>query len=337
MWKRWICSVVILGILGTNQWSQEDEASGGRTARLQNSATPTVELRELSLVHYRPKFVSPRELSSVVGRMLGRSLHVVERGNVARPIDNLSELGGQIIIYDTKEYAARVLETLKALDQPNQEAARGADMTESSEIMVEYTARHVPVSFLNSALRSFGSLNYSPVGNRMIAARMPKSRKAEFVEFLERVDQPGPCVRLTCYLLIGSDSAAEGNGPQPPAEVLQSLKSILPDLEFRSIGFSMVQSTISEGRPIELGVSGADDMRYELKFNPLALDVKSGDMNVLNCELLRHKEGTGSARGQDSAQLMLRTDTVFRGNQFTVLGASGKDPVFVVIHSRMVP
>ena len=338
MWKRLIMSAMVLGILGTSQWSQEAEGSEGRAAGIRNGGIPTFELRELSLIQYRPQHVQAGMLMTVVQRMLGRHMQVVERGRVVSPLPNLSELAGTILIYDTQEYSARVLEMLKALDQAPQEPEEVEDMSQYSEIMVEYTARNVPVNYLNSALGSFGDIyDFSVVGNRMITARIPEYAKATFLEFMERVDQPDPCVLLTCYLLTGSDSAVKGNGPQPPAEVVQSLKSILPGLEFRSIGFSMVQSTISEGRQIHLGVSGSDDMRYELKFSPLAFDVQSGDMNVLNCELRRHKESGEGGRGQNAPQLMLITDTVFRGNQFTVLGASGQDPVFVVIHSRMVP
>ncbi len=333
MFQRMIFYAVLLGTLSFTGNAQEAEPNENKFREF--------DVDELHLVQYRPQYVHPSDLTMVVGRMLGRSLYVSGRGPGARPLQNLSELGGQIIIYDTKPYTARVLETLKTLDQPAKDAGVQVDLTRPAEVMVEYTARNVSVSSLSAALRSFGNLQYSEVGSRMVAARMAPERKQNFLEFMERVDQPDPCVLLTCYLLRAEDSSAGASGPQPPKDVTASLQAILPDLNFRSVGFSMVQSTVSEGREIQLGVDASDGKRYQLKFNPMAFDKKSGNMTVLNCELTgQGNEPNQAARGGvqfSGRELMLGTDTVFPGNQYTVLGASGKDPVFLVVHSRMIP
>lgn len=338
MYLRLILFSVAALTLLSNPHAQDAESSQGEAQRERVVPYVSLSLGELSLMQYRPNYVRARDLADVVRDMMGRSLIVQERGSAARPIKNISELGGQVIIYDTKEYANQVMAALKSLDKAPETPAMGEAEEGHREEMVEYTPRNVGVSEIGSALRSFGNLQYSEVGNRMITARVTKSRLPELKAYFERIDQPDPCVMLTCYLLQGSGDGTMESGPQPPAGVISNLNAILPGMKFRSIGFSLVQASVSTNRAVELSIKGSDNRSYDLKFMPLAFDKRNGDMTVQNCEVVATEEGNLNGQaGPGRSQLLLRTDTVFRGAEYTVLGASGQDPVFIVVHSRMVP
>jgi len=336
----WMVSLLIASPLLAQPVAQQLNAAS--TQAQEKFKSGIVQPSELVLKRYRPKYVHPNDLMRILYDMYGRRIVVASEEGGTRGVTNLAELADHLIIYDTPDHVARILGSLEVLDQPAGEGDLDSDA--KSMVTTHYTARYVPQTSLLSALSSFGNIQYSAAGPRMISARVVKNRIGEFQAFLGELDQPDPAVRLTCYLLSTAAVENEGSqGPSAPVEVLAGLAEILPDQKFHSIGFSMIQSSVNEDRSIELGIAASDHNRYELRFRPQAFDQSSGDMSVSDCEVRvvqtqasANVPGGGSHGSGIGSMVLLRTDTVLRGNQYTILGASGKDPVFIVIHSKMI-
>jgi len=134
---------------------------------------------------------------------------------------------------------------------------------------------------------------------------------------------------LTCYLLQarkgGEDTGAA------PAELVNNLRNILPGMNFETIGFAMLQSGVAAERQVSLRMESRVGTKLRLNFTPIAYDRETGSITARSVEVEMsspHPSNPGSPRPQS----MLSTDTIFRGRQYTVLGATGQDPLFVVVH-----
>jgi len=137
---------------------------------------------------------------------------------------------------------------------------------------------------------------------------------------LEKADRPQRQVLVTCYLLaggVGLDSAGV------PAELAQHLGKLVPDFGFRRIGFAMLQSSVAPSGLVRLKFDGPQRTGYTFTFFPTAFDRETNSMTVERCSL----EWSG---GEEST-VIFSTSTVLRGGEYTVLGASGADPVFLAV------
>ena len=178
--------------------------------------------------------------------------------------------------------------------------------------------------------------HYTTAGARIVDTADEVFASADLIV---KVKEPQPAERarlregqvlFTCYLLEASQGGASEGVPQ---ELVTHLGKLLDGLSFRSIGFAMLRSGVSPGRPISLSVDSAQNVRFELKFEPIAFDPASGTVSVQRCSVFMTERT--AAGGPNS---MLTTDTVFRGGEYTVLGATGQasKPVFFVVHTKPV-
>ena len=63
---------------------------------------------------------------------------------------------------------------------------------------------------------------------------------------------------------------------------------------------------------------------YGLRFHPLAYDTETGSLSVEDCALLYYQD------------VSFTTNTVLSADQYTVIGATGAKPIFVVIKVRKI-
>ncbi len=295
---------------------------------------PLLKVSELVLAHYTPRAAKAHELQRLASNLIGRQFYVVERGGIynSAPIPNISMLGDQLVLYDSAEYVKRLRETLEQLDRES----TVVDPAVEPYVTTKYVPRSISLDSALAALEplashlSDGSYSIAAVKERRtLVLRDTASRLEEMTTLLEAIDVPEEQVRITCYLLQGK--AGQADSGSAPRELLSNLKQLLPDLGFESIGFAMLQSGVVADRGVQLSVDGTNGLRFELSFQPVAYDSQTGSMTVRRCNIEMIDSSV-----QRAAKSMLSTDTVFRGGEYTVLGATGQDPIFFVVHVKPV-
>ena len=289
-----------------------------------DNGIPVLSVDEIALSHYAVQYVSPYELYELAHSMVGREYHLKERGGIYSPsIDNLSVLGQQVVIYDTPAYAKRVLDMLSALDRVPEETPEPVE----EYVTAHLTPNYVSLETYERALRPYmrelpsGWNNLSEVRERRtLVVRDTVERIAEMKQVVAGIDVPDRQVLVTCYLLRGRPGASAAG--LAPKELTANLERLLPDLGFELLGFSMLQAGMASDRTVKLGIQSSEGGEFGLSFQPVAYDEASGSITARRCEVMAGN------------QVLLSTDTVLRGDQYTVLGATGREPLFFVVHVR---
>jgi hypothetical protein len=309
----------------------------------QESASPTkydlVSLADISLTRFRPENVDAGELTELARRLIGREIYVVENGGYdSAPVANIQLLGSSLVIYDVPQHAARTLKTLRELDQVVQQGAQ--DSAPSQVQTWEYTPRYLS---LEAAYHAVGTLQREYEGHmnlslteerRLLVVRDDAERVAEFRELLERVDVPEDQVTISCWLLQGASGGnAAPSGASPargsiPAELAEHLARLVPGQSFQPFGYGMLQVSSATDREVSLQLGAGGPQMYQLELRPTAYDRQTGSLTVASCSLRALNRG-------DFPQLFT-TSAVLRGGSYTVIGASGAEPILVAVLVRPV-
>ena len=167
----------------------------------------------------------------------------------------------------------------------------------------------------------------------LLVVRETPDRLKEIHELLKRIDTPKPQVLITCQLIRGGKDIEAG---ALTGELYAHMEKLVPGFRFDQVGFGMLQSAVVPGGMVSLKLDTNYGDSYELSFQPVALEQETGTLSVANCTLFKQRrQAQGAVHAGDSRVRVFSTDTMFRGNEYTVLGASGMDPIFVVV--RVVP
>jgi hypothetical protein len=324
-------SLCLLALAGPLAQQEQPDAHGrqpGHAAYLRPpEGPPLLSQADLKIQYYTPANLDAYELADIVGGMVGRTFYLTERGGyTGDPIDNMTIVGDMMLLYDTPEYLGRMLETLAAVDQPVEREQRApADPW----VTFHYTPRYLSMSDLYSIAEGLSS-NLSMAGERRILVVQDNaSTIAELEELLREVDVPEDQVLVTAYLVRGRRTGEQG--PPLPVDLAEHLGRLVPGLELEVAGFAMLQSAAVPrgGQALRLRLSGSGpEEDYYLSFAPTAYDRETGSLSVERCEL---EQSTSAGH-----VTVFSTNTVFRGAEYTVLGATGANPVFVVIRLSRV-
>jgi hypothetical protein len=291
---------------------------------------PVLSLADIVLEQYVVQFVDPEELLDNATELVGRSYYVAERGGTKGDmVENLRQLGRNLIVYDTPDQVGRVLALFRTLDVRPPETGQTKTF--------EYAPRFVSLKTVLDALKPLNhpGFSMSDVDERgLIVVRARSERIQEIQELLARVDVPERQVLVTCYL-VGSVEAVEG--PPLPAELVGNLSKILPEHRFARLGMALLQTGVGSERPFSLEIQ-TDEGTYQLTFKPVAFDPKTGSLTVERCQL---REAIGESHAAGEAPVLVYreiflTNTTFRGGEYTVLAATGVDP-FLLLAVRVTP
>jgi hypothetical protein len=311
------------------------DAYGGH-ATTPDVSPPTFTADQLVLRYYSPQVADSRSVASVMERFYRRDFYVkAEDGSVSGPVRNIQSFGESVMIYDTPEFVERVLEAMRSLEEattrdPNNPA--GSRPTELA--VVEYSPRYQPVNNLYRLLDPFrkdivvGFLDTHPRGTQAQIARnitvleepatlvlrdTPEAVE-EMVGMLKRMDQPAPQVLISVWLLRGSHEPQQG---QLPDDLVRNLSNLVPFPGFTRESIGVLRSSVIAGQAMTI-LGDMDDDRFLLKLIPGGYDVDARQLAITDCEFNAGQQG-------------FSTSTVVSAGEYTVLGATGSNPVFVVL------
>jgi hypothetical protein len=273
---------------------------------------PVLSLADIVLDQYAVKNVDIDELYQLANELAGREYYLKERGGEdTNLVSSLRTLGTSIVLYDTKAEVARVKDLLTRLDVREQEGA-------SSESR-EYRPRFLSMDTVATAIHDMVDSSRRLEERGLIVLQGTHADVEGALELLKRIDVPDRQVLLTCQLI---EVGGAQQGPPLAKELADNLQKLLPEMHFTQVGMAMLKTTTGRTDEISIQVETSGGS-YLLSFQPVSFDESSGSLTISNCTL--------SANGG----ALFRTNTVLRGNEYTVLAATGATPKLLVV--RIVP
>lgn len=280
---------------------------------------PTLSVADLVLQPYRPRNVAASDLAAGVQATLGRRFFVTERGGSAGGIvTNTTLVGGVLLVFDEPEYAKSVLDLCAEIDLAPPEAP-----VEYGTL--SYRTRYISLERAEDTLRTMRrrvELSFDEQGGRVIA-KGTRDELDALEKLLVEADVPDPRVMVTCYLLQGVLGGESAPSALLPEDLARDLGELLPQFSFGAAGFAMLQSSIAPGRSLRLVVATELASDYLLQFEVGAYDAESGQLTAERCQLMEQ-----TIEGQVQ---VFSTDTVLSAGEYTVLGATGAEPILLVV------
>lgn len=300
------------------------QAQDAQTQRVQPSSTRLLS-EHLELKHYRPKYISADELAPLARRMFGRSFLVDDETSVGRtPVENIQTLGDTLLVFDEAERLDALMQRLHTLDA----VSEGTESPTQGEVYETQTwlPGHVSLRDAQSALNSYrrglpyadNAVNITTVDERnMMILRDTKENLIEMRAVLEQLDQPAPELMVSAMIVQGRTSAPGADAPPLPAELTDNLKLLVPyeHFELLSLGFVRTSTRVAN---VEVAMPADDQRYYQFDLRPDSYDAQAGAL-------------TAQLRFSGNDRREIQTRTQIPVNEYTVVGASGRDPLFLVI------
>lgn len=285
-------------------------------ARREEASTLVVE-------YYQPTKASARDLAVAMQQL-------AQAGEAYYGLPAFVVYGDTLLVKEDEERMPETLATLRRLD--------GAFVEEPGwkEPVVEtfrYQVRHVPLNSVLDGLRgAFQGAPRGPVAPSIgsiddrstVVFRGSSEDVKEVRQLVEALDVPLPQLLITLYIIEGVEKADAD--PRLPADLARDLATLVPYEAFSALSMGILSNdTVS---PLELQTTTrGDGGEFELKMYPQAYDGETGTLTLgkIEFEAMMFDASAGKKN-----RLSFHTSTSLRRGQYTVLGAVGSDPVFVV-------
>jgi hypothetical protein len=299
---------------------------------------------ELVVRYFTPKAANAAELANVVGMSFGSNIMAFPEGTTAdgpivAPANSIRRaitVGGAVMVRDVPQQIEKVIGALEELDRLALEDQKRAEALTARIEIAQYRPRFASQDAAYSLLQTLGlSVDAIPESETLIfsadAETVAAGRKA-----LEELDVPPREVTLTCLLVQGLQEAGGAPDPLLPADLAANLRALVPMPGFDVIATGVVRSTVT-AKEIALESQIEGGLRYTLELRPRSFDERSGSLSVGACKFeLRVPVFQGAAGNVNAFQSQeFRTALTLHAGEYTVMGAVGADPVFVVL--KLVP
>ncbi|MHC5211342.1 MAG: hypothetical protein ACYTG2_11540 [Planctomycetota bacterium] len=339
-------STLLLATTVSAAWQQ---APAGATssdtqtsARSVDTGPQVVPEQELILHYYTPKHSDAYELAQILSQLAGRMFFAqAQDGTASAPISNVRTFGNVVVLYDRVKRVEQLVTILAELEAANVLPAAQADEL----VVVEYEPQYIPTNALlevlsplrrqipqPSILKSRGQQpgqggwvqNVTGISQpATIVLRDTRENVEEMLALMKRLDVAPPQAQLTCWLLRGAEEETDS---RLPGELVQNLSRLVPTEHFEQLSMSMISTSVQPGQPQRL-VSDFSNFgeraRFELDLISSGFDRSAGVLPLTRCRF----EATS---GQE-----FETSVTLKAGEYTVLGAAGADPLFVVL--KFVP
>lgn len=295
---------------------------------------------ELVLEYYRPQRASADSLLRLMNQLTASGFfsHKVQMGGgsyvLAEPA--LLLFGDTLLVKDSRGEIAETMAQLRELDALYEEPGEGGGRASGGELLT-FQLSHIAIGQAEGALFSlFRAVTPTPAGageapptlsfvpeRNLVLVRGTKAQVREAKTVLERLDVPRPRVMLSCYVVAGAESA--GGDGRVPADLAADLGQLVPYAGFDLLSSAFLPSDTSGPLRLKVELDGRDG-DLELSMRPVAYDADTGTLTLgtVDFELSLLEDSRKNRRA-------FTTSTNLRNGEYTVLGAVGADPVFVVI------
>lgn len=211
------------------------------------------------------------------------------------------------------------------------------DADDAELVSLEYRARNVTLDNLANALAPFSHpitlfdgmsryqvSNMSFLDDRgLVVARGPQAEIEQIEAVLKRIDVPQQQVLVTCYLIRGTEAA--GGESRLPKELTTNLAKLVPFAGFESLAMGILRSDALTR--MTMTVDYAPSEKFDLGLRPRAFDAETGSLTLEQCEF-----GLSRGMGETHSTQRFTTSAAIHAGEYTVLGAVGAEPIFVVLH-----
>ncbi len=316
-----------LGLFAPPATTQQDVTQQpARAGFIQQPGRIEVAAAELKTYWFTPAHAQPHEIEKLAARLYGRTLWVKDRGTDAGPVQNIQRLGDTIVIYDTEEYAQRLGEALHGMDEAAKREAEQQGHVIPEIVVAHWAPEHVGLNTAFSALNSFrrNTMMSDDFGTQQVpniaivsdvgqlVLRDTSAHVEQMIKVLERIDVPEQQLYVTCLVIRGGPSDVASAMPVPE-EVTRNLSKLVPFDEFSFLSMGVVRtSALAENLGINM------DEGFKLHLRNHGYD-EVGRRLTAECSFT-------SRSGQS-----FETRTTIRSGEYTVLGASGGNPLFAVL------
>jgi hypothetical protein len=305
-------------------------AAAAAAARLTD--TPVIPRKDLVVRYYRmTEAVSAHALMQAAVAVFGRSFYVDDMDRRAAPARNFFVVGDALAIFETGPRADMILAALPDMERAAAPSSNRTDPYVGEVVRLE----HIPAHVASLALRPFyreprsdvpNFVMTNPAGNTIVLRDRPEAI-AEMKAVLARLDVPskhGPdptAINLDCHVIRAVKEPVTGQ--TLPRDLTESLSRLTAWKHFEDLG--MVAVRASTGADVEAEAALADGHHASLAFGRLATE---GDTLEIGSLIFR------LASSEVGALHSLKTSTEVSDGEFTVIGAFGSVPYFLVIQVR---
>ncbi len=293
---------------------------------------------ELKLLTFRPEHASTKDLLRVIDGLFEDQLTVLEReGGKPRPVRRFQLFGNAILIRDTSAGAKPLLETLEQLD------LEARSVPAADESLVTYRPRFKSAQHLFEAVLPLTrqSAENAPIDltittGGLLVLRDRKETAGRVLGFLKEIDRPDPQLMLICQLIQGCSAEDSGGGKVAP-EIENELKKMLPIPAFSTLATGVIRCSSYSQQPLTL-VLCYPGGSCEISMQPEAFDAQTGLLTVGSCKFeVRGLTVPGPQAGVSSQSFnSVFTRLSMTAGRYTVLGAVGADPYFMVVKVSVV-
>ncbi|MFQ5749541.1 MAG: hypothetical protein ACE5H3_08800 [Planctomycetota bacterium] len=300
-----------------------------------------IEVKDLKMHFFTPSYYDTQGLVRTIQPMYGRYLRVTDEGTWnGILVKNISAFEDAILIYDTDEYAQKVIDALKQMESlhEGEEEEVGEESVPMDLKTFQYQPRYISYITLRDALDPFarevymedseGEVsfdNVSTVDSRsMLLIRETPNRLREIQDLIKKLDVPRPQVMLTCFVIEGHKDSTES--PELPSDLVANLRRLLPYSGYERVALGMLHIAAGGGRdqratlamnPKEGGEA------FQLNLIPGGFDAEQGNLTLIQCEF-------STRNGKGYRQVFSTSATVSLG-EYSVLAVTGSTPRFVVL------
>ena len=287
--------------------------------------TVDLTVNDVVLKHFTPQFAPAEHLHDLAQQIAGseRTIHEVQ-GTEYHHVSNLFAFGDSVMLYDTPEAVASLSAMLTKLDL----AYRASN---HEDAVVSVPIRHLSQDRLSELIPTFFDGQYTYIAERstvLLNGWVEDTTRVKTI--IEDLDQPAPQVLLSCYLVRGTNDVGADDKRIP----LELAKHLSPLLSYNSLQLYSRAVLRTAAHPatghIELWMEPeAAERSGVLQLSPGSFDAESGTLTLDRCTF-------GFAYEGDDPSIVFTTSTSIRSGEFTVLGATGMAPMFVVLRFELL-
>lgn len=274
---------------------------------------------ELEITYFRPEHSRAKDLAAITSDFQGRWLNVIDEDGTIRSVRNMTVMGDIVLVYDSKQATDRIVKQLTELD-----LASAVQNVNHETVVEAVQVRYLSLARIRMLVENFHGTDYSVIEDTVVL-RGHRAEVQKTKDLLSRLDRPRPQVLLTAYLVTAVQE--ETMDPRLPSALTQNLKRLLPYKGLRMDSVAMLRSAVDpQGEMTILMQAEKDEDSGFLRMRTGSYDSENKTLSLEQC---RYELMWGVTPGSTT---LFETSTTVKAGEYTVLGASGLDPAFVVLH-----